>query len=111
MVDKVSPAWSPDGKAIAYAVKSGIWVIRADGNGAHRLNTTKDWPDAPAWSPDSRRIAYSVGFAKRDANIYVMGASGRGARTSSHPAASQGTHPGRPMAGELCSQDMQGFRK
>jgi len=44
-----SPAWSPDGRRIAF-LSSGIRVVNADGSGLRRL-TRKGWGDsALAWS-------------------------------------------------------------
>lgn len=71
------PAWSPDGKRIAFAglleVHSGIYVINADGSGLVQLTNASDWQ--PTWSPDGRRIAF---MSLRDGNreIYAMSADG-----------------------------------
>jgi len=67
-----SPAWSPDGQAIAFASDrpstttvtttgtASIWVMAADGTGATNLTPlASGWQQAkPAWSPDSRQIAF-----------------------------------------------------
>jgi TolB protein len=60
------PAWSPDGKRIAFmgpppeaATDYEIWVANADGTGLRRL-THEPGPDGwPSWSPDGRRILFS----------------------------------------------------
>jgi Tol biopolymer transport system component len=63
-----SPAWSPDGRWIAYAGETlysdvdrnfrGIYVLPADG-GHERALTRTGWDDlAPAWSPDGSKIAF-----------------------------------------------------
>ena len=68
--DDSDPAWSPDGREIAFVSNrtenpdgndnSDIWIVRVDGERAEpRQLTTNPGADyAPAWSPDGRRIAY-----------------------------------------------------
>jgi len=65
------PAWSPDGKLIAFVIRVGlaeqsIQVVSPDGTGRKRLVTGY----APAWSPDGRQVAYVVSRLG-DARIYV----------------------------------------
>jgi Tol biopolymer transport system component len=69
------PAWSPDGKQIAWSNGGDIWIIDADGTQPHRLTTS--WKadlgrpagafTSPAWSPDGTKIAMQVRMA-RDGN-------------------------------------------
>jgi dipeptidyl aminopeptidase/acylaminoacyl peptidase len=67
--DHTAPAWSPDGKWIAYAANpdrdadltnvTDIWVTPSDGGGASRRLTRGIGPASlPAWAPDGTRIAY-----------------------------------------------------
>ena len=56
--DEVWPAYSPDGKQIAYGVRGGgIFVVGATGESARRLTA---FGSNPAWSPDGRRIVFST---------------------------------------------------
>ncbi len=60
-----NPAWSPDGKRIAYlSDRTGeyeIYVRAQDGSGEERQLTkgSNVWIFAPVWSPDSKKIAYA----------------------------------------------------
>lgn len=73
--DEQLPAWSPDGKTIAYVTKRGadpdrhlnydIYLIAPKAGARERQLTTFPgadldpyWESYPAWSPDSTRIAY-----------------------------------------------------
>ena len=51
------PAWSPDGKLIAYYSKSrsGIWIVPAFGGVARQLT---DFGSYPNWSPDGTLITF-----------------------------------------------------
>jgi Tol biopolymer transport system component len=76
-----SPAWSPDGRHIAFSSfrdRNGeIYIMNTDGSKQTRL-TNNSAPDfLPTWSPDSRRIAF---LSKRDGSydIYIMNADGSG---------------------------------
>ena len=79
------PAWSPDGKKIAFVRLNGspgepIYVVKADGSGLRNL-TPKPVGTyaAPAWSPDGRKLAF---VSDRDGNpeVYVINANGSGQR-------------------------------
>jgi Tol biopolymer transport system component len=57
----VAPAVSRNGAQIALAVHGGgqahLYLMAADGTGAHRLAESLDVNDAPSWSPDGKWIA------------------------------------------------------
>lgn len=58
------PAWSPDGRQIAYlSDRTGeyeIWVRPSDGSGAERQVTrgADSWRYPPLWSPDGKKLAF-----------------------------------------------------
>jgi Tol biopolymer transport system component len=109
------PAWSPDGRKIAFVGDGKIYVMNADGSGKRRLtrNAAPDlrpdvqpaWlPDSqPAWSPDGRKIAFETlrhggPFACSDGHpsagcnweLYVMNADGSGQRRLTRDRATDG---------------------
>ncbi|HMD33192.1 MAG TPA: amidohydrolase family protein, partial [Candidatus Acidoferrales bacterium] len=63
------PAWSPDGKWIAYVTWSDaaggqMWKISASGGTPVRLSEAAAFYARPAWSPDSSKIAFIHGSAE-----------------------------------------------
>ncbi len=84
-----SPAWSPDGKKIAFessssetCEQSGIWAMNIDGSNLIQL---ADTGVSPAWSPDGKYIVYSYTiydflcpfrFLCRTPGLWVMKADG-----------------------------------
>ena len=67
------PAWSPDGRLIAFAGRRGISVVAPDGSGLRPVVRTRRDAGELAWSPDGRRIAFSTVAD----GIHVVGADGR----------------------------------
>ena len=51
------PAWSPDGKSIAYhsVARHGIWITPVEGGVARQV---APFGSSPAWSPDGRQLAF-----------------------------------------------------
>ncbi len=69
------PAFSPDGKQIAFSYMGDIWVAPADGGTAIRLTVHPAHDIRPKFSPDGKWIAFN---SNRDGNydIYLMPATG-----------------------------------
>ena len=80
------PAWSPDGRKIAFGSRStrngnrDIYVMNADGSGRRNLTRNAAWDSRPSWSPDGRKIAF---VSDRDGRLeaHVMNADGSGQRS------------------------------
>lgn len=77
----ISPAWSPDGKSLAYVSfetqKAVVWVQDVASGKRRVLADFRGSNSAPAWSPDGRRLVVTL---SRDGNsqLYIINADGSG---------------------------------
>jgi hypothetical protein len=73
--DDSAPAWSPDGKLIAFTSRRDgreqIYVMNADGTGLRRVSQSNDKDFSPTWSPDGNWIAFAS-FRGGQTDIYMM---------------------------------------
>ena len=85
------PAWSPDGRKIAFAsygstsFKTGqfsIWIVNADGSDLHELvDCSKPFGDHfPSWSPDGNKITWTHGN-----RLWIADSSGKNAHPLTNP--------------------------
>lgn len=71
-----NPAWSRDGRRIAFRRDQMIWTMSADGRNQRRVvvrRNSRQLNGGLAWSPDGRRIA----FGRAD-GLWTIGANGVG---------------------------------
>jgi dipeptidyl aminopeptidase/acylaminoacyl peptidase len=79
-----SPAISPDGKWVAYAVSTpdmdanrnagNIWMVSTSGGAAVQL-TQSGHESGPAWSPDSKTLAF-ISSREGNSQVYVLSMEG-----------------------------------
>jgi TolB protein len=81
----LDPAWSPDGRWIAFSLRGDIWKVPAEGGEAIALTSAPAYHFEPAWSPDGRRIALSMDVGG-NLEIGIVSADGGDVqRVASHP--------------------------
>ena len=74
------PAWSPDGRRIAFSRSddsTALYVMNVDGTREHAIVRMDASQYDPDWSPDGTRIAFA-GYGGENLDIYVANADGTG---------------------------------
>jgi Tol biopolymer transport system component len=70
------PAWSPDGRWIAFAAgcascRAGLYVVRRDGSDLRKIPTGPGAVSSPGWSPDGHEIVFAREQSE-DQRIYAV---------------------------------------
>src|SRR5437773_1574705 len=80
--DAADPAWSPNGKLVAYDYRRPgfsireIWVMGANGRNSRQVARLGAVNAHPSWSPDGRRLAFHSNARGGHYEIYSIGVDG-----------------------------------
>lgn len=106
------PAWSPDGKQLAFRRMLGennseVFIANSDGTNARNLTNHPAFDGWPAWSPDGTKLAFA---SNRDHNyeVYIMNPDGSGvqkiAKTEGRATAPQWSKDGKSIYFPICKK-------
>lgn len=75
------PAFSPDGRTIAFVRGGDLYSVRPDGSGQRKLTSGPELDSAPIVSPDGKRVVFERrASAGAGGDLYAVGATGGGLR-------------------------------
>ncbi len=85
----ITPAWSPDGRTLAYIASSpglaNINLLDIDSQRSHNLTQGERREAFPTWSPDGRRLVFSAATENTaTAQLYIVNRDGSGLRRLTH---------------------------
>ena len=80
-----APAWSPDGRSIAFSMQGSLWEVPAEGGQALQITSSSGYDSQPAWAPDGHQIAF-VRDTDHVIQIWVMNENGSSRGNSLAPA-------------------------
>lgn len=66
------PAWSPDGRMLAYVSGRSLFVANADGTRPRAVARAALEVYGPQWSPDGKRIVYYAGGQIENLDLFVV---------------------------------------
>lgn len=79
----ISPAWSPDGKSLAYVSfekqKAVVYVQDASSGSRHEVANFRGSNSAPAWSPDGQTLAVTLS-RENGSQLYLIDRNGGNVR-------------------------------
>ena len=81
-----APAFSPDGKLIAYDYRRPgysireVYVMNADGTGIRQVTRLRYVSSLPSWSPDMKTLAFQSNARGGSFEIYTIGLDGKDLR-------------------------------
>ena len=103
------PAWSPDGRWIAYADFRDLWLVPASGGEARRLTVDAAGDREPAWSANGRYVYFASSREGTQAIWRVAAEGGTpvrltvGTGSESHPSVSR---DGQRLAYSTAAEDL-----
>ena len=77
--NNIEPAWSPDGRLIAWINANELWVMNADGSQPRRLAPgplPETYDSYPSWAPDGSRLVFATN--RSPSGLAVINRNGTG---------------------------------
>ncbi len=75
-----APAFSPDGKKIAFHSDLNgdrdIYIANADGTDTQQITTTTGEDEFPSWNPEGNKLVFQGSRNGKDTHIYIVGTDG-----------------------------------